>query len=207
MSTEQNAPQTARFFTGARRISIRFGKLPNGGRIPGGPYTLVQVAVGSVVLLAGWWTKPIWGPSVGTPLTQILALGVCAAAALWGSGKIPSTRRKIPDLLLDTLSAVTVPGTGRYKDQPVKLTPPRYYGGTVLMLAEPGELAVPAQATVQLSAIAVDTRTEPTPEIHAAAEIPELDELPANVIPLRPRTNYATGLDRLLDQARRKDNN
>lgn len=205
MSTEQ----TARFFTSARRINIRFGKLPNGGRLPGGPYTLVQVAVGSLVLFVGWWTKPIWGPSVGSPLTQILALAVCAAAALWGSGKIPSTRRKIPDLLLGALSAVTVPGAGRYKDQSMKLTPPRYYGGTVLMLATPDELVTPAQSAVELHApapdVAVHTRTEPIPEIHAAVEIPEPDELPTNVIPLRPRAHYATGLDRLLDQAR-KDN-
>lgn len=210
MTAEQNEREIARMFTGARRISIKFGKLPGGGRIWGGPYSLVQVASGSAVLILAWATKSLWGGQL-TPLTQLIAVAIVSAGALWGSGKIPSTRRKIPDLMLDAIGAVTVSGTGRYKGAPVRIPAPHYYGGAVLMLEAPRERQAVPLTTVQPAttngALPVSVSAPPAThldrdELHpATAPV----QLPSNVIPLRPRPTYATGVQRLLEQANRKE--
>ncbi|BBG20644.1 hypothetical protein RVR_P114 (plasmid) [Actinacidiphila reveromycinica] len=50
-----------RCYTAARRYPLQIGRFSGGGRIPGGPYTLTQLAVmiGGFVLLIV--TRPVWG--------------------------------------------------------------------------------------------------------------------------------------------------
>ena len=112
MSSTTDGERVARFFTSARNVSIRLGKWPGGGRIPGGPYTITQILIGSATLVVGWWSRPFWGPSVGSFIVQLATLAIAAVGATWLSGRIPSTRRKIPSLTLDAFSAVTASSYG-----------------------------------------------------------------------------------------------
>jgi hypothetical protein len=193
-----------------------FGKLPNGGRVPGGPYRVSQLVLGSVVLIAGWNTKDVWGPSVGSPLTQIVLLVVLTGGATWASGKIPATKRNLFNLTLDGFTAAISPASGTFKGLPVKIARPHYVGGVVLLHFGDAQPGSPEQGLTVTEAPVVGTAgtAEPLLELEAAPAPPatevvpeEQEELPDNVIPLQPRKTYATGLDRLLDQARRKESN
>jgi hypothetical protein len=136
MSTAPEERETARMYTGGRRINILFGKLPNGGRIPGGPYTGTQLAAGGVVLVVGWMTMSLWGPMVGPPLVRIAALLFAFGLATFFSGKIPATKRKLPDLALDGFNAATAASFGTYRGKSIRVPAPHQATGTVLMQLE-----------------------------------------------------------------------
>lgn len=209
----EQTPQVARFFTGARRIPVLIGKI-NGARIPGGPYTLTQLGIGGVVLWVGYKTADIWGPGL-FPLIRLIVLAGAAWGATWAAGRIPVTRRRLPDLVADLGTAMSVPQLGSYKGAPVRIPRPHYYEGTVLLQLPTGtgSTAVAArrpaviadQVIVAEIPAPVSPPTAPEAPDELTPTIPTADELPANVIPLR-RT-YATGVERLLEQARRKESN
>jgi hypothetical protein len=221
MAYQSEAP-IARFFTRARRIPMLLGKLPGGGKIPGGPYTLPQISFGVVVFVVGWWTKPIWGPPIGAPLIQTAALLLVCAGVVFVSGRIPTTRRKLSDLALSTLTAVHAPSTGRYDGSAVRLAAPHQVTGTTAICFDDDELAaaraVPAAVAAPKRAKAakhprlVVTPAPAAPELIPAAaapaatalEVPDTQDLPENVIPLRPR-RARTGLEHLLEQAQNKE--
>ena len=56
----ESEPLVGRSYTRARRFPLVIGKLPGGGRILGGPYTLTQVGVmvGSIIVLRV--AAPVW---------------------------------------------------------------------------------------------------------------------------------------------------
>jgi len=199
--------RAARFFTSARHVNIMVGKWPNGGRIPGGPYTPVQMLIGSVDLVVGKWTLPIWGGLLGSsPLVQFIGLLIFAGAATWGSGKIPSTRRKLTDLSLDAVNAATVSSAGKYRGAGIRLQPPRIFTGSVLFQLDELEQEDVELAPQELTAPAA---ASPTPTAASPVELPEqepahAEPLPDNVIPFKPRA-FASGLDRLLEQARKEN--
>lgn len=219
----QSETPIARFFTRARRIPMLLGKLPGGGKIPGGPYTLPQLSFGVVVFVVGWWTKPIWGPPIGAPLIQTAALLLVCAGVVFMSGKIPTTRRKLSDLALSALTAVHAPATGRYDGSAVRLAAPHQVTGTTAICFDDDELAaaaraVPGAVTAPKRAKAAK-RPQPTvtpapaaPELAPATSVPaaavltvpDPQNLPENVIPLRPR-RARTGLEHLLEQAQNKE--
>ena len=61
-----------RSYTGARRFPLVIGKLPGGGRILGGPYTLTQVGVMVAAIVVLRVTAPIWAHlSYGDALVYI----------------------------------------------------------------------------------------------------------------------------------------
>ena len=199
-----HTPQTARFYTAARRVPVLIGKI-NGTRIWGGPYTLTQLGVGGVVLWAGYQTIPFWGAGF-VPLVRLIVLVGVAFGVTWSAGRIPSTRRKIPDLAIDLVASVSLPELGRYKGSPVRIARPHYVSGSVLLHLTNPEQPVFHRAPVALrpTAFPIDhpiaapaRETKPTPAI------PDAEDLPANVTPIRPR--HATGVERLLEQARQKE--
>ncbi|MBR7828760.1 hypothetical protein KDK95_20800 [Actinospica sp. MGRD01-02] len=68
----ENEPLLGRSYTRARRFPLVIGKLPGGGRILGGPYTMTQVGVmvGAIVVLRV--AAPIWAHlSYGDALVYI----------------------------------------------------------------------------------------------------------------------------------------
>lgn len=211
-AADQEHRVVVRFFTRVRRVPILLGKL-NGWKIPGGPYTLTQMGIGSVVLVVGWNSKPLWGPLTGlSPFLQLGALLAFSAGATWAAGKIPQTNRKLPDLVQDAYGAFTVPASGRYKGALIRLPRPHQVEGVVLMQWDEEPVAALAAAPTRLvtdTTIAPAPALEPaaTPALAPAAAGSEVsasvsEQLPDNVIPLR--RSYATGVERLLEQARKE---
>ncbi|UFU16035.1 conjugal transfer protein (plasmid) [Curtobacterium sp. C1] len=210
--SEQHTPTVARFYTAARRIPVLIGKI-NGARIPGGPYTLTQIVVGGIVLWVGYKTAGLWGAGL-YPLVRMTVLAGIAFGATWATGKIPTTRRRLMDLASDFSTALSLPELGSYKGKRISIARPHLVGGTVLMQLEPEALATAAPVATATTAerpAPVAPTADPAPVAVIAAEpepvaAPELiaaDELPENVIPIR--RSYATGVERLLEQARRKE--
>lgn len=201
MAIDYGERNVVRFFTGARRIPLLIGKFPQGGRIPGGPYRLSQLFVGSIVLVAGWNLRFVWGPLVGSPLVQIIALLVAAAGATFAAGRLPATRRRLPDLAMGAVTATTVSSVGSYKGRPVRLpTPHRVTGQVALQLTIAGVDGVPAVPKRIVSAPVLAL----APSASASAPTPPRTDQVVVAAPFA-RRSFATGLDRLLEQARRED--
>jgi len=96
MSTDQLPPyvRVTRFYTAVRRIPTLVGKLPNGGFIPGGPYTLGQIALMLLVAVGGFYTMPWWGGH-GASLGNFIKLAVAVVITSMLSSKIRWKGRQV----------------------------------------------------------------------------------------------------------------
>lgn len=112
---------TGRFFTSARRFKQVLGSLPDGTKIPGGPYTYTQIGVMLGTLATAWITRGVWGSgsAIGDLITSVaLAVGVGFLIA-----KLPGSRRSPLRLLGSSVGLLTHPGPGgRYEGRPLKLS-------------------------------------------------------------------------------------
>lgn len=113
MDAEQNQVQTGKFYTSARKIPQLIGVTPTGEKIPGGPYTVTQFALGILVLVLGFVTRPIWGS--GDIFSEILILLFVTAGVIYGAGKMPRTRRSPLNLTNCAMSLFSRPATGKYR--------------------------------------------------------------------------------------------
>ena len=73
--------ETGRFYSSIRRIPTTLHRLPDGTRIWGGPYTLVQGAGAAAVLALLWSFRGVWGTQT-LIVDVVISLG-WAAAAVW----------------------------------------------------------------------------------------------------------------------------
>lgn len=80
---------TVSWHTEARQQPRIIGKDISGKKIPGGPYTVYQIA-GLAVLPIGLFTKPLWGADVPTIAVLIMLIGI-TAAAVWTIGLVDWT--------------------------------------------------------------------------------------------------------------------
>lgn len=179
--------ETARFYTKSRRFPKMIGRMNDGSRIPGGPYTLTQVGVGGAVLLVLIVTRDVlWG--TGEILVDLLLIALFALASLWLVGLLPITRRNVLLALIAAVAAMFKPFRGRYQGQPIRLAAPHGTGGSTLVL--PLEQHTPAAAPSRVS----PERTQPTPVVPQNSPATAQDETPAR----RPMS----GVERLLAQAK-----
>lgn len=177
MSNVDERGEVARFYTRSRRFPKVIGRLHDGTRIPGGPYTITQAVVGGIVVMIALTTRAQWGTGtiiVDLPLCLLIAWG-----AAWGAGRIPITRRNLVSVIVGGVTAVLRPFEGRYKEQTFRLRPPHYAGGKAAIATTHQSPAAP---------IAVPAVVAP-PQIKTSA--------PA-------RSSSITGVERLLEQARNK---
>lgn len=100
--------ETAKFYTKARRIPMLVGKLPSGGRIWGGPYTITQVGAGALVAFALWKTAPLWA-QLGGFMNIVVAVGV-VVGVVWATGKLPSSGRNPIAFVMDAMNLTSSPG-------------------------------------------------------------------------------------------------
>lgn len=100
--------ETAKFYTKARRIPMLVGKLPSGGRIWGGPYTITQVGAGAVVAFVLWRTAPLWA-QLGGFMNVVVAVGV-VVGVVWATGKLPSSGRNPIAFVMDAMNLTSRPG-------------------------------------------------------------------------------------------------
>lgn len=110
-----------RSYTRARRYPLVIGKLPNGGRIPGGPYTLTQlgVMVGAFLLLVG--TRGLWA-HFGL-VNLVLLVGVPYGLA-WGVRHARVEGRDPARAALGLLVLYSQPRTGRLAGNPIRRVRP-----------------------------------------------------------------------------------
>jgi len=131
--------ETAKFYTKARRIPMLVGKLPSGGRIWGGPYTITQVGAGAVVAFALWRTAPLWA-QLGGFMNIVVAVGL-VVGTVWATGKLPSSGRNPLSFVMDAMNLTSSPG--RLVGGQVTLPKPRLLTHRVMVV-------VPAATGAQL---------------------------------------------------------
>lgn len=121
-NTDQERHITGHFFTSARRFKQVLGSLPDGTRIPGGPYTYSQVGVALGVVILGWLTRGLWGTASGIgDLLILVIIGIGSAVLI---GRLPQGRRSPLRLAGSMFALLTHPGPGgRWKGRPLKLSP------------------------------------------------------------------------------------
>ena len=191
MSDEKQQTEVARFYTRSRKFPRLIGRLHDGTKIPGGPYTVTQAIVAAVLLALGLVTRGLWG--TGTILVDIPIVLLVAWGGAWGAGRLPATRRNIGSILLGAVGAIFRPAAGKYREQTVKLSPPHFAGGTAVIgdaktpTTTHPEPAAPATAPAAASAVVEETRAPVT------AELVTIGSAPART--------PVTGVERLLAQA------
>jgi hypothetical protein len=167
------------------------GRLNDGTRIPGGPYTLTQAGVAAVAFLLAMITRGLWGSGnilVDLPVT----LGVTWGAT-WIIGRIPTARRPLLNVAAGAFEAVVAPSAGTYRGRKFELRKPHLAGGRAPVLDIPAagaRTAAPAAPAPKPAPTATTTTPTPTP---AAAPVPAPAAAPA-----------VSGVERLLELARAK---
>ncbi|MFI2487264.1 hypothetical protein ACH47X_10170 [Promicromonospora kroppenstedtii] len=159
--------ETAKFYTKARRIPMLVGKLPSGGRIWGGPYTITQVGAGAVVAFALWKTAPLWA-QLGGFMNIVVAVGV-VVGVVWATGKLPSSGRNPVAFVMDAMNLTSSPG--RLSGGQVALPKPRLMTHRVMVVvpgaaaqaAQPAQVAQPAQAVARPAEAVPPTVVRPVP--------------------------------------------
>lgn len=161
-------PEVIRDYTATKNVPVLVGRFRDGMRLPGGPYTLLQLAVFGVSFLLLVNLLPLLGFVPG--LVQLpLSFGAAWAGA-WAAGRLPRTSRSIPSLLVGVGSALLSPPAGTVAGRSVLPPRPRMAASTakrapaaaraVLFEAHAGEGLAPV-ATAPIH-----------PEVPAAAELP-----------------------------------
>jgi len=200
MSDHQDSYVTRFFKTRVQQQLI--GKLPNGARIPGGPYTLTQVAGGGALGIGGLWLKSqgLW--SLGGPVIDMIVLVALVAGFVMLLKHTVSAEPQLLKMRLKGWSALplqSVSTKGIFRGRPyAEKTKGTKVRGTVRI--NPADLAT-ASPALQLQPISPSAeeqthiRVQPsTPETNSAAPINE-------PLPEAGRRKPRTGLEHLLATA------
>lgn len=117
--------ETGRFYSSIRRIPTTLHRLPDGTRIWGGPYTLVQGAGAAAVLALLWSFRGVWGTQT-LIVDVVISLG-WAAAAVWALRYAPDNIHELIMLFTGAINAWSKPKNGQYEGVKFELTrPPRH---------------------------------------------------------------------------------
>lgn len=177
-STALPGLEVVKWYTRARKFPQLIGRTPDGARIPGGPYTFVQVIAAGLMLLVGvntmgWWAR------YGLIANALLLLSVTYGLVLL-LGRIPPGSRNPLSICAGLSRALTAPPTGRLAGRPIKLRPPRQVRHNIVLLTTPtsaGPAGHRPTATHQLSPQA----TAAPPQQRAAP--PRAPEVPTRLAP------------------------
>lgn len=109
-----------RCYTAARRYPLQVGRFESGGRIPGGPYTMTQLAVmvGSFVVLVV--TRPVWG---GHGLLDIVMVLAVPYATGWGICRVQIDHRNPLTAFASVSGVLFSPPAGRIAGRPWRPRP------------------------------------------------------------------------------------
>lgn len=128
MDTDADQIEVVRFYR-TTKYPRMLGRLPDGSRIWGGPYTFTQGIVGGSVLLLLLYTWDIWAV-YGFLVNPIIAAGA-VGVSLYVSGMI-RTKNRNPILAgVGALTALTAPSAGKL-DKSFRFRKPRHIKGTYL---------------------------------------------------------------------------
>lgn len=186
--------EVARFYTRSRRFPKMIGRMTDGSRIPGGPYTLTQVGFGGVALMVLLLTRTLW--SSGAVLLDLAITAGVTWGVTWVVGLIPMTRRNLVLAFVDAAAAMFKPHGGRYQERPVRLNRPHQAIGKALMPTPAGETEPADDTKVELA---------PAPELVPPARSAQTLSTPAAPSRQAPARTAVSAVERLLQQA--KNNN
>lgn len=190
--SDDNAPDAVRWFTRARRFPQLIGRLPDGTKIPGGPYTVTQSLSAAGLLIVGLNTTGIWA-RFGL-LGNTLVLACVTASLVWLLGRIPVGARSPLSVATGLVHAVRAPSTGRMGGRAVRIRRPHRLRHTVVVALTHPDASTPAPA-------APDPGGGPVPAgpPGAAPSRHSGTATPADPRPHRPRPR--TGVQALLASA------
>lgn len=179
--------EVSRFYTAARRFHKLLGKLPDGTRIPGGPYTIIQGVALIVMLAVTLLTRGhLW--TFGSFLIDVPLALVISGGVAYFVGRIPTRNRNLVTVGTSTAHAIASPAAGRRNGKKVTVRPRHRVGGDVLIDWGGSEPITPA-APIPVPAVEPVVDELPSPE-------------PATASAPQPSRHALTGVERLLQQSR-----
>lgn len=113
-----------KFFTRAMKIPMMVGRLIDGTRLWGGPYTVPQLIAGFIALLV-LWQAFAWFFSTGFILTDAILVIFGAWGVAYMTGRLPESRRNLFNVMTSAASATTASKTGLYRGVPFKIQQPK----------------------------------------------------------------------------------
>jgi hypothetical protein len=154
MSTDQLPPHVmvTRFYTSVRRIPTLVGKLPNGGFIPGGPYTLGQVVLLLLVAIGGFYTMPWWGGG-NADLGNFIKLAMAVALTSMLSSKVRWRGRQVLPALRGAAYSYTHGSQPRQGGRTPTARGPQRLRSNILLIED---LPAPVAAPLAQAAVLVD---------------------------------------------------
>lgn len=114
--------EVGRFYTRARRVKKMLGRLHDGSKIWGGPYTLTQGAVGVIAGFLILNTNRLW--TTGMSIVDIILGALAMWGVAWLTGRLPSTNRNPALVLVDASGAVFRPAAGSYRGEALDIRKP-----------------------------------------------------------------------------------
>ncbi|WP_144662898.1 hypothetical protein [Paenarthrobacter nicotinovorans] len=171
-----SARETVRFFTMSRKFPKLIGRMYDGSKIWGGPYTTVQFTVMGIVAVAGFSSKSLW--STGFGLIDLALSVIVAWLVGFLAGMLPIGARSPAILGLGLLNRLMAPAAGTWDGSARRPVKPRIVAGAGFGVPERQEPATNPEVPV------------PRPDHASLSEERYVPE------PAGP----ATGLERLLAQ-------
>lgn len=113
-----------KFFTRAMKIPLMVGRLIDGTRLWGGPYTIPQLVAGFIALLV-LWQAFAWFFSTGLIFTDAILVIFGAWGVAFLVGRLPDSRRNLFNLMTSMASATATSKTGFYRGSPFKIQQPK----------------------------------------------------------------------------------
>lgn len=113
-----------KFFTRAMKIPLMVGRLIDGTRLWGGPYTVPQIVAGFIALLV-LWQAFAWFFSTGLIFTDAILVVLGAWGVAYLTGRLPESRRNMLNVITSAASATTTSKTGLYRGTPFKIQQPK----------------------------------------------------------------------------------
>ena len=113
-----------KFFTRAMKIPLMVGRLIDGTRLWGGPYTVPQIVAGFIALLV-LWQAFAWFFSTGLIFTDAILVILGAWGVAFLVGRLPESRRNLFNLMTSMASATATSKTGFYRGSPFKIQQPK----------------------------------------------------------------------------------
>lgn len=118
---KDNSVVVGRFYTSARFFKQVLGSLPDGTKIPGGPYTYTQIGTMLGILVGGWILRGLW--TTGSGFGDVFMLVAVAVGAGYLIAQLPHSRRNPLKLMGSAIILLTHPGPGgRWKGKPLRLS-------------------------------------------------------------------------------------
>lgn len=123
MAEDPEELETVKYYTRARKFPQLLGRMPDGTKIPGGPYTVQQLIAAIAIIVIGGMTIDTWG--VFGVFGNVALLFGLAFGAVFLIGRLPMNGRNPLFALLGLYRVLNAPSTGKYQGRPVKFRRPR----------------------------------------------------------------------------------